>query len=459
MTYPRFLSVSAVLACATLGLAAQNPPPQQPAQPTELSIRITGAPGLPPKLAVPEFIPIGNDPDTVAAAKTIGEVLWDDLNYEREFYLIARDTYRTIPQPASIDQVALPRWKELGADGVVVGTVRKNTTGVVVQVKLLQVATGTAAFAKEYSGSLNSIATDHGRLYAHTIADELHSQQRGLNGVARTKLAFTSDRDGERVVGPVGDRAIANIYIADYDGANQRRITVTKSLDLAPNWSPDRKALAYFSYRTGFQDIIVAYLEQGKYTTPAHGTSEKQNYLPVFSPDGTKIAFTSSRDGNEEIYVMNTDGSNVRRLTNHPEIDVTPTWSPTGNQIAWTSNRSGTPNIWIMNADGSGVQQITRDGWADRATWSPAPFNEIAYTSRGGGGFDIKIFDFATRSIKTITDGIGSSEQPAFSPNGRHIAFNSTRAGKEQVFVIDRDGKNLRQITRTGTNRYPNWSK
>jgi TolB protein len=111
-----------------------------------------------------------------------------------------------------------------------------------------------------------------------------------------------------------------------------------------------------------------------------------------------------------------------------------------------------------MNADGSEPRQLTRESNCDRPTWSPAPFNEIAYASRTGAGYDIKIFDFATRSTKTITDGIGSNESPAFSPNGRHVAFTSTRAGKAQVFIIDRDGQNLRQITRAGMNRYPNWS-
>jgi TolB protein len=446
-------------ACATLALAGQTPQTPPPPQQGEINIKITGAPGLPPRIAVPDFIALGTDADTVAAAKTIGEVLWEDLNFEREFYLIARDTYRTIPQPASLDQVPLERWKELGADGVIVGTVRKSGTGVLVQVRLLQTATGTSAFAKEYSGSLNSIATDRGRLYAHTISDEVHLQQRQLNGVARTKLAFTSDRDGDRMSGPVGDRAISNIYMSDYDGANERRITATRGLDITPAWSPDRKAIAYTSYRTGYQDIIVAYLEQARHTTPAAGTAEKQNYLPVWSPDGTKIAFVSNRDGNNEIYVMNADGSGVRRLTSHPEIDVTPTWAPTGNQIAWTSNRTGNPQIFIMNADGSGVQQITRESRCDRPTWSPAPYNEIAYASQSGPGYDIRIFDFATRSSRAITDGIGTNESPAFSPNGRHIAFTSTRAGNVQVFTIDRDGKNLRQVTRTGTNRYPNWSR
>jgi TolB protein len=172
-----------------------------------------------------------------------------------------------------------------------------------------------------------------------------------------------------------------------------------------------------------------------------------------------RIAFTSNRDGNPEIYVVNRDGSGLRRLTSHPENDVTPTWSPTGQQIAFTSNRGGNPNIWIMNADGSQPRRITAESHADRATWSPAPFNEIAYTARSGGGFDIKVYDFASNSSRTITDGIGSSEQPAFAPNGRHLAFTSTRAGKEQIFTIARDGRDLRQITRTGNNRYPNWSR
>lgn len=467
MTHTRTALPVLLAACAAAVLTAQSTqpppastPPQEPSQPGVVFIKIdSGSPGLPPKFAVPDFIPLTNDADTVAAARTIGQVLWDDLNFEREFYMIARDTYKSIAPAASIEQVAVDRWKELGADAVLVGTVRKTATGVVVQARLIQVTTGASAFAKEYSGSPRSIATDRGRLYAHTIADEIHLQQRALRGVARTKLAFTSDRDGDRIKGPVGDRGISNIYISDYDGANQQRITVTKSLDLSPVWSPDRKAIAYTSYRTGFQDIIVAYLEEARRTTPAAGTPEKQNYLPVWSPDGSKIAFTSSRDGNPEIYVMNRDGSGLRRLTNHPENDVTPTWSPTGNQIAFTSNRSGNPQIWIMNAEGSGAQQITRESHCDRATWSPAPFNEIAYTSRSGAGFDLRVFDFATRTSRTITDGIGSSEQPAFSLNGRHLAFTSTRAGKEQIFTIDRDGRNLRQITRTGVNRYPNWSQ
>lgn len=461
MTQLRFLSL-ALAGCATIALTAQTPqqqtPPASQQQPREVSVSISGPPGLPPKIAVPDFLPLSNEPETAAAAKTIALVLWDDLNYEREFYLIPRDTYRSIPAPASVEQVPLDRWKELGADGLIVGTVRKTGTGMVVEVRLLQVSTGQMALGKQYSGSLNSLK-DGGRIYAHTIADEIHQQQRALRGVARTRLAFSSDRDGTRIKGPVADRDISNIYMSDYDGANQMRLTVTRSLDITPVWAPDRNAIAYTSYRTGYQDIFVQSMTGGPLQKPARGTAENQNYLPAWSPDGTRLAFTSSRDGNPEIYVMSRDGSGVRRLTNSPSIDVTPTWSPTGNQIAFVSDRTGNPQIYVVNVDGTGLLRITTEQHCDRPTWSPAPFNEIAYTSQAGGGNQIRIFDFATRSTKTITDGIGSNESPAFSPNGRHIAFVSDRNGTEQIYTIDRDGQNLRQITRSGRNRYPNWSQ
>jgi TolB protein len=473
MMHPQFhlAAVVALGAALTLGDAAalqtppppagqQQPPEQPPKQQTELVVIIEGSPGLPPRIAVPEFIPLSNDAETVAAAKTIGQVLWDDLNFEREFYMVGRDTYRTIPPPTSLDDVALDRWKEIGADGLLLGTVRKTGSGVTVQFRLINVRSGQSSMAKEYSGTLASIQVAASRVYAHTIADEVHLQQRALQGVARTKIAFTSDRDGGRIKGPVGDRGISNLYITDYDGAQQTRVTITRSLDISPVWCSDRRSIAFSSWRSGYQDLYVLYPYGGPpLQNPTRGTPEKQNYLPACSPDGSKIAFTSSRDGNPEIYVMNRDGSGIQRITNHPMIDVTPTWAPTGAQLAFVSDRTGSPQIWVVNVDGTGLQQITRESHCDRPTWSPAPFNEIAYTSQAGAGNNIRVYDFRTQSSRTLTDGIGNNESAAFAPNGRHMAFVSSRAGREQIFTIARDGKDLRQITRTGVNRYPNWSR
>ena len=457
MTHTRLLT--AVLAVSAAVMVAATPSPQQTQQPEAVKTIITsGDPAAPPKIAVPECIPLANDAEVTAAAKAIGDVLFDDLAYEREFYMLPKDILKTVPRPASPDQVVLNRWKELQADAVVVCTVRKDAKEVVVETRLLNVADGSMVLGKQYSGSLKSLA-DGGRVFAHSFADEVH-KTRNLRGVAMTKLAFSSDRDGGRMKGPVGDRAISNIYRADYDGANQTRMTFGRTLDLAPAWDSQGQYLLYQTYRSGYADLVMQSLRDTRAPLfPARGTADNQNFLPVWSHDGSKIAFMSNRDGNTEIYVMNRDGSNVRRVTNHPALDATPTFSPSGTQIAFTSDRSGAPAIYVVNLDGTGVVRISSESYCDRATWSAPPRNEIAYASRTGGGYEIRLFDFNSKTATTITDGIGSNESPAFAPNGRHIAFMSDRTGTPQIYTIARDGRDLRQITKAGANKYPTWSQ
>lgn len=450
-------SLNAVLLTALAGAAllAQQPPAGQPPpqQPSNLELRIAGDPGTPPRLAVPDFIALATDRETQEMARTIAEVLWNDFDFEREFYMVPRDTYKSIPPATSIGEPAFDRWRELGVDGLVSGSVAKSGTTVRVEMRLYRVASRQQVYAREYSG-----AAANPRLFAHTMADEIHDSQRALRGVARTKLTFASDRNRERVSGTVENRDVKEIYISDYDGSNQRRITVGRQLNNAPTWSPDGRAIAYTSWRTGFMDIYISRIFEGTMTTPTRGSAASQNYLPMFSPDGTRIAFTSNRDGNPEIYVATVDGSNVRRLTNHPNIDVTPTWSPSGTQIAFTSDRGGVPSVYVVGVDGLGLRKLTSEH-SDRATWSPAPYNEIAYAARTGPGYDIKVLEIASGNIRQITFGEGSNESPAWAPNGRHLAFTSTRAGRTQVFTVARDGSDVRQITRDGNNQQPHWSQ
>src|SRR5207249_952586 len=136
---------------------AQQPPaaPQTPAapqQPSDITTTITGGPGVAPRLAVPDFIASG-DTETSAVAKTIAQVLYDDLNFEREFTLIPRDTYATIPAAKSFEDVPFDRWRELNADGVVVGAVQKTGAGIHVEMRLVNIRTRAQAFGKSYDGS------------------------------------------------------------------------------------------------------------------------------------------------------------------------------------------------------------------------------------------------------------------------------------------------------------------
>ena len=446
-----------ILLCAALGIAGAPvflaASAQQTQQPADISTTISGrSAGVPPRLGVPDFLALSSDRDTRDAARSIAEILWNDLDFEREFTLIPRAASAQVPAATSLTNPPLDRWRELNADGVIIGSIQRTGAGLRVEVRLFDVQRGTSAFGKQYEGPPSAV-----RRFAHTIADELHQAQRNLRGVARTMLAFGSDRDNETMAGGIGGRIAREVYVADYDGENQRRVTSDRSLSSFAAWAPDGRSVVYTSYKNGPPTLMVSYLFERR--APQELTKATgQHWLPAWSPDGTRLAFSSTRDGNAEIYVMNRDGSNLRRLTSHPGDDVSPTWSPSGNQIAFCSDRGGGPEIYIVGADGLGLQKLTNDGYADRPTWSPAPYNEIAYAVRPGNGTQIRIMDLATRESKQITFE-GTNESPSFAPNGKHIAFASTRTGRSQIFTMDRDGRNVRQITRNGSNFQPDWSR
>ena len=449
----RTASVTLALAGLIAVVRAQQPP-QPPPQPTDIVTTISGEGGQPPRIAVPEFIALSKDAETVATAKTISQVLFDDLTFEHEFTFIPRDVYTTVPAATSLADIPFARWRELNADGLVIGTVEKTGNGFKVDARMYNVRTRQAAFGKEYTGTAN------GRLYAHHVADDLHQSVRGLRGVALTRLTFTSDRDGQRISGTVENRGIKEIYIADYDGENQRPVTTGRTLNITPTWSPDARSIAYTSYRRGPGNIFVSNIFQGTLDELTKNAGE--NWLPAWSPDGSRLCFSSTRGGGSaQIYVMNRDGSNVRRLTNDRWINTTPTWSPGGDQIAFVSDRTGAPQIYYINADGLGqpTRVTTNENYADRPAWSPKPFNTIAYTARTGPGNDIKAVDMVTHEVRQLTFGEGTNESPSWAPNGRHLVFMSTRSGKSQIFTISRTGQDLKQITRVGNNTQPDWSK
>src|SRR5215510_13342348 len=162
--------LGAVMIAASAVVAAQQPqaaPPQQK-QP-EIGLIISGEAGSQTRLAVPDLLALSNDRETQDAAKVISEVLWDDLNFEREFYMIPRDTYKSIPVAGSIDAVPYDRWRELGADGVIIGTVQRTAQGIRVEMRLYNVKMRQSSYSREYTGS-----PANPRIYAHTMSDEIH---------------------------------------------------------------------------------------------------------------------------------------------------------------------------------------------------------------------------------------------------------------------------------------------
>ena len=180
---------------------------------------------------------------------------------------------------------------------------------------------------------------------------------------------------------------------------------------------------------------------------------------PSISSDGRRIVFQSSRDGNWEIYVMNADGSDVTRLTDHPSFDGDPSWSPDGRRIVFRSNRDDNPDIYVMNADGSDVTRLTdHPSFDGDPGWSPDG-RRIAFRSYRDGNPDIYVMNADGSDVTRLTDHPSFDGDPGWSPDGRHIAFRSYRDGNWQIYVMNADGSDVTRLTNDEEgNSNPIWS-
>jgi TolB protein len=412
------------------------PRPGPPRREREARIRIAPRAGPVARLALPAVAVHPPDPDAERAAATILDVLRADLEFEEAF---------------DLSLAAAESGADADPDGTCSLSLRHEGGRLHLEVRLTDARSNQLAFGRAYEGPRESP-----RLVAHMAANEILRDQAGVPGLALSRLAFVSDRLGSFHEPTGALRRVKEIFVADYDGANEQRVTGDGDLDMTPAWSPDGRTVAYTSFRRGFQDVFFVSVSDRR-LAPLTG-ARGQNRLPAWSPDGGRIAFSSNRDGNEEIYVTIGDGSDLRRLTRHWGIDTAPAWSPDGARIAFTSDRTGRPQIWVMDADGGNVRQLTDERYCDRPSWSPGPADEIAYVSKTATGYDIKVIEPATGAVRQLTFG-RQNESPAFSPNGRHIAFTSTRGGTPQVWTMTRTGTGFRQVTHLGSNSMPAWSR
>jgi len=301
-------------------------------------------------------------------------------------------------------------------------------------------STGVSGLARSYRGPAAALTR-----MAHIIVSDLVRQFNGKPGIFLTQIAFVSDRDGH-----------PEIYLMNYDGGNQRRITFHNSISVLPSWSPDDERLVYTSFARKTTDMYIVNRNGGGRIRLNTGLN--LNTSATFSPVGHDIAFVGSVAGNPDIYLIRDDGTNLRRLTTTSSIESTPEWSPTGRQISFTSGRSGTPQIYVMDSEGANVRRISFEGeWNDDASWSPDG-EWLAYTSRVDGRFQIRIMNLVTGQSQIIA-GEGTNEQPGFSPDGRFLVFQSNRTGKWQIYRARVDGSDVLPLTFLGENKDPDWSK
>ncbi|MBA3438243.1 MAG: PD40 domain-containing protein, partial [Pyrinomonadaceae bacterium] len=237
-----------------------------------------------------------------------------------------------------------------------------------------------------------------------------------------------------------------------HGSANPVRLTNNTATDWQPSWSPDGTRIAFASNRDGKFEIYVMNADGSRVQRLTYNTAEDS--YPKWSHDNQRIVFQSMRDGRAEIYVMNADGSNQINITNNPADDTRPAWSPDDAKIVFASNRVGGNHefdIFLANVDGSGVMRLTEDpGYDTDPAWSPDG-QKIAFAgSRDGKPFEIFLMNPDGSDQQNISRDPAEDVKPAWSPDGQQIAFSSirpTKTAKADVHLMQPDGSNQRRIT------------
>ncbi|HKV03516.1 MAG TPA: hypothetical protein VJO53_00255 [Candidatus Acidoferrales bacterium] len=399
-------------------------------------------------------------PDTAARstaaqplAKTFHDVLWSDLDFSGILDLVSPSFYPT-QLPSQPSELRAEDWSAAPANAYMIayGNLTLENSDLAFAGYLSDVHNPSAPLAlqKIYRGG----GTDaDARRLAHEFADDIIAVlSGGLPGIAQTRIAYVSARSGNK-----------EIWVMDYDGANQQQLTHLKSISLTPRWSPDSTRIAFTCYEpyrgiTSAQICIYSTASNHLIAFPRYrGT----NSSPAWSPDGSQIAFMSSLNGDPEIYVADSGGGRLHRITYAAGVSTSPAWNPkTGNQMVFVSDRGGSPVLYIANADGSNVEKLDLPdmGYVIDPAWSPNGQLLAFSWRRPNGNYDIYAMDIVSRQLVELTKDEGRNERPSWAPDGRHLVFESTRTGTRQIWSMLADGSQPRQLTFEAQNESPNWS-
>lgn len=414
------------------------------------------------KLAVPEFK--AENTQTTPLEQLFHEVLVDDLSYSGIVDMVSTSFY-PVHTPSVPNELDPEEWRQSPANAMMVafGNLTANGTSLALSGYLYDVRQSPSLSILEKTYNANA-TEDGARQLAHEFADDIISRlSGGVPGIAQTKIAFVSNRNGHK-----------EIWEMDYDGANQHQLTHLGTTSLTPRWSPDDSHIAFTCFEP-YRNVVSAQICM--YSTLTNrlisfprfpGTSSS----PGWSPDGTQLAFMASLQGEPDIYVTDSFGRRMHRLTYSVGVSTSPTWNPkTGNQIIFVSDRGGLPDLFEMNSDGSNTQRIPLSaatgvaaadlpatGYVIDPAWSPNGELLAFSWRRPAGNYDLYVMDLATHQLIELTRDSGQNERPSWAPDDRHLVFESTRSGTLQIWSMLADGSEPRQLTSSGRNESPNWS-
>ena len=425
MSLSKLLAALLVMAIAVPGLA----PVTADAQTGPLRLRFTDGVIEPMPFAVPDFIAEGGGASE--AARNISRLVAQDL--------ANTGLFREIPASAHISRVTsfdapvqYPDWRAINAQALITGAVAVQSGGrLVVKFRLYDVFSGQQlGEGLQFAGT-----TQSWRRMAHKVADAVYARITAEGGYFDSRVVFVAEG------GPKNQRA-KRLAVMDYDGANLQFLTDSRSIVLAPRFSPSGDRILYTSYESGEPKIVLMDVATGR-RQALGDVPGAITFAPRFSPDGRTVVFSVAQGGNTDIYTMDIASGARARLTSAPSIETGPSYSPDGSQIVFESDRSGGQQIYVMSAGGGEPRRISNGrGRYGTPVWSPRG-DLIAFTKQLDGRFHIGVMRTDGSEERLLTSSF-LDEGPSWAPNGRVIMFTRESAGDSAlpgVYTVDITGR------------------
>lgn len=353
------------------------------------------------------------------------------------------------PAPGEVNGFNFDKWKTSGAEFLFRAGYRVVGGKITLDTYVYHIPKAALVMGKSYTGGENDY-----NLIAHTFSNDLIKALTGKPGAFLTKLVAVRQEAGKS-----GNQITKEIFLMDWDGRNQAAITNHSTISMSPAWSTAGDKIAYTSFayhskqKVRNADLFIYDIKSAKRFLVSY--RKGINSGAAFAPGDNFLLLTLSSGGQADIYRMTSDGKTITPLTRGPAgaMNVEPAISPDGKQVAFSSDRAGRPMIYIMNIDGSNVRRITFAGKYNASpVWSPDG-KQIAFAGQDSSHFDIFVINADKTNMKRLTSAKkkngapANNESPSWSPDGRNIAFSSDRTGQKQLYLVSPDGSNERQIT------------
>ncbi len=345
------------------------------------------------------------------------------------------------PIPTELAQLNFNDMRNRSADAALIGAASPISGGrFEVRFRLIDVQKREELGGLAFTASGNQL-----RAIAHRIADFVYEKFTGDKGVFSTRIAYIVNQ------GPRHE-----LHVADADGFGATPILVSPEPIMSPVWSPDGTRLAYVSFQQKKPIVYVHNVLQGKQVVAANARGS--NSAPAWSPRGDQLAVVLTLTGISQIYLVNADGTGTpRRISNSNAIDTEPVFARDGNTIYFTSDRGGSPQIYRMPSTGGDAQRVTFEGSYNVSPRLSADGKSLVYVARNDGRYQIALFDLATRQTQILTDTV-RDESPSVAPNSKMILYATDVGGRGVLAAVSSDGRVKQRLSIQAADvREPAW--